>query len=145
MDLLDYLGQPWSALAFNCWGLVRQVYARERGVELPPVAVDPHDYRALCGAFAGHDARSLFQRIEAPAPLCVVALGRRGEILDHVGVWVDVDGGRVLHNDHPTGVVCQRLIDMRRAGWRVLGYYDLRNPIPDEHRLPAQPPGCLHR
>jgi hypothetical protein len=51
-----------------------------------------------------------------------VLLGR-GKNPIHIGVWVDANGGSVLHSMQATGVVCQRPIDLQRDGWTLIKYY----------------------
>ena len=123
IDLSVYLGRPWESLRFNCWGLVREVYERELGIRLPAVAADPDNYRSLVKAFAFDDARGWFEPIERPEPWALIGLSRYGRGMDHVGIWLPIDGGRVLHNDRYSGVVCPREHQLRYQGWTMLGYY----------------------
>tara|TARA_R110001583_G_scaffold34551_1_gene115855 strand:- start:10781 stop:11167 length:387 start_codon:yes stop_codon:yes gene_type:complete len=126
MDIRVYLGRDWQRLGFNCWALVREIYAAERGQDLPLVPVDPDQYRDLLHAFAKHPAHGLFEPCAAEY-LAVAALSRHGVGVDHVGVWLPDDGGVILHNDRHTGVIAQPPAQMQREGWQVLGYYRLRD------------------
>ena len=35
-----YIGKPWVNGEYDCWGLVRDVYKNELGVELSPIVTD---------------------------------------------------------------------------------------------------------
>ncbi len=41
----------------------------------------------------------------------------------HVGVWLVVDGGGVLHAVKDAGVVYQKLLELLLHGWQVEGFY----------------------
>lgn len=122
MDVRSYLGQPWESGGFDCWGLVRQVYDRELGIDVPVVPVLADDAREVCRAFASHPVASLFSPISSPQPLCVVGMSRGGAALCHVGVYVlTADGARVLHNQSGHGVTCVPFSEL--DPYQVIGFY----------------------
>ena len=41
----------------------------------------------------------------------------------HVGLWLNVDGGGVLHAARDIGVVFQNTWDLAAHGWRIEGTY----------------------
>jgi cell wall-associated NlpC family hydrolase len=121
-----YVGLPWvkgaeGPHAYDCWGLVRHVQRAHFHRELPAIDLDALDLAAIEGVLAGgvHDRRWL----RTPHPLegdgVIVAQGRN----IHVGVWIDYDGGRVLHSVGGWGVVCTDLLRMRAAGMGRLRFY----------------------
>lgn len=127
---LDYLGKPWvngaqGPEAYDCWGLVRAVYLRRRGIALPVVEVDAHRPLAVTRAFADPvlhggwievDARGALRELDA----IEMSFSRRPH---HVGLWVDVDGGGVLAAVEGAGVVFQRRASLAVHGWRILSVY----------------------
>lgn len=117
-----YIGLPWESgaqgpEAFDCWALVRHVQQRHYGRELPIIAVDADDMAAVAATFSGHPERARWAHVETPQDGDCV-LTRKGRDIDHVGVWLDVDAGRVLHAIRGSGVVATSLQALRRMGWQ---------------------------
>ncbi len=125
MNVEMYLGRPWVADGFNCWELLREVYANELGVCVPSVGVNADDVQKVGHAFAHHAVKSSFVRIDTPQHLCAVTMRHLHSKHDsHCGVFVLLpEGGRILHNWRGAGV----LLDMpSRLHWlqlEVTGYY----------------------
>lgn len=107
---MQYLGDAWEPRRHDCWVFFRRVMRQQFGRHIP--AVDPDNYRAETKAalFASHPHRAAWQEIN------------RGDVREgdgvrmanahepgHVGIWIDVDGGRVLHCDSPGGVMATPL------------------------------------
>jgi cell wall-associated NlpC family hydrolase len=125
---IDYVGKPWAngaagPLAFDCWGLVRAVYAERFGIVLPAVDCDAHAPLAVRHAFAagrqGEDWLPVADRREGDVVL--MGQARRPH---HVGVWV---AGGVLHAVEGSGVVHQTPPRLAVHGWRLLGAYRHRS------------------
>lgn len=104
-----YLGASWSK-EFDCWALVRAVYAEDLGIELPAAGIDPTDLRQVVRTLSTSGIRARFERVDRPRPWAV------GEVLTvtgtpiHVGVCVETpDGLAYLNNRESVGVVCEPL------------------------------------
>ena len=41
----------------------------------------------------------------------------------HVGVWLDLDGGGILHSARNVGVTFDAPLNLRAAGWRRFVYH----------------------
>jgi hypothetical protein len=119
---IPYVGTPWAQTA-NCWDFFRRVQAEHFGIEVPEIHIEAFDLRHLIQTFRDHPERGNWQPI-------ATADRREGDgILMaqrkrpwHVGVWVDVDGGRVMHCPEG-GAVLQRLADVHRCGWEMIEFY----------------------
>lgn len=123
----QYIGLPWEnggqgPEAFDCWALVRHVQHEHYGRELPIIDVDADDAEAVEAAFAGHAERARWQLVSVPQDGDCV-LTHRGAQVDHVGVYLDLDGGRVLHAVRGSGVVCTAPPVLGRMGWYPLEFY----------------------
>jgi cell wall-associated NlpC family hydrolase len=120
---LSRYAHEYVAGVYDCWSLVRDVYRRELGIELPVVTVTAYDLRTILAEFASTPIKSLFERISHPEHLCVVEMANRRTGM-HVGVYLDTpDGARVLHNIAGSGVVCEPLDTVNRTlvFWRYHG------------------------
>lgn len=101
-DVNDYIGRPWRAGArgpdaFDCWGLVWYTYKKHLGVELPNfLGLDPSADPVLCARTINAAANGPdWQPIPKPRHMCVAAMGL--QYLTHVGLYLDFDGGLILH------------------------------------------------
>lgn len=117
------LGKPWQAGAagpdaYDCWGLVRTYYRCVLGIALPIVDVDALSPLAVRREFATEAHRHGWQAC-APADHAAVLMGKNTRPA-HVGVWWQ---GSVLHCVEGAGVVYQRPMALRLAGWNVLGTF----------------------
>lgn len=91
-----YIGLPFAdggrgPHAFDCWGLVRQIYADQLGVDLPSYGeISAKDLARVARAMESGDSIDLWQPCE-PEPLAVVGMrsGRGGRRVVHVGVMLD--------------------------------------------------------
>lgn len=123
MSWVDRYARPYIEGEYDCWSLVREVYQRELGVDLPVVAVASYDLRALLEEFSSTPIRALFRCIPEPEHLCAVEMINRRTGM-HVGVYLEtVDGPRVLHNVKGSGVVCEPLETINRSMvfWKLNG------------------------
>lgn len=126
----EYLGKPWQAgargpAAFDCWGLLCDIYRYRYSIELPEYQIDPKNIGAVAGAFAGGIEVGDWAEISAPVDGCAVALSRNKRI-HHVGIWLDIDRGLVMHAYEGNGVIAQSVSDLRRDYWRTIKFYKHR-------------------
>lgn len=119
----DLINRPVAA-AFSCWRLVIEVQRGLFGRELPSLldvvrrgAAGPVENARQ---FAGHPERARWQESDYPVNGAVVLMRQSGANLgafEHAGVYVDLDGGGVLHSDQPHGVVFDTLPMLAVRGW----------------------------
>lgn len=135
----EYIGLPWSATGdgpargeegrspdgetkgFHCWALVRHVQEHRFGRNLP-IIPNPEDLLSIARHFRDHPERQRWELVEVPEEGDCVLM-RQARYPVHVGVWLDVDGGRVLHVVHDKGVVAQTRDSLAAHGWRIEGFY----------------------
>ena len=143
----DYIGKPWKTgcsgpSEFNCWGLVVDVYRRRYGKVLEIISVPENNLRALIKTVEGHPERQCWEACLNPSE-GDIALMRQSRYPTHVGLWVEVDGGGILHCIQGTGVVFQSLQALALIGWKVETYYtyrgDTRDPRNSQNHHPSQP------
>ena len=122
----SYIGKPWVSAAagpaaFDCYGLVRWLYQQRLGVCLPVVDVSAGRPLSVTRAMRHYDYGAWRDVVE-PAELDVVQMSH-GRHPSHVGVWIDIDGGKVLHCVQGAGVAAQSVASLKANGWRVLNIY----------------------
>ena len=111
-----YVGKPWAPgadgpCAFNCWGLVRDVFRTQRAVDLPIVETGSADQVLAANVSAIKQAAAVsgFRPVHgdlSPREFDVVVFDGAGEL--HVGVVVRANRRlNVLHSSHACGVVCE--------------------------------------
>ena len=122
-----YIGLPWQAgargpQAYDCWGLflaIQQIYFFR---QLPEIPVEATDLRAVTSAFRTHPERQHWALVTVPSTGDAVLL-RQSRHPIHVGIWLEADGGGVLHCVKDSGVVYQKIPELLLHGWRVEGFY----------------------
>lgn len=107
--------------AFDCWGLFAHVQRSRFGREVGEVDVDAMDVRACMQACQQHNARARWSPVpERQAQEGDAVLMAHARHPSHVGVWVDADGGGVLHCVRGMGAVFSPAAQLARARWRIL-------------------------
>lgn len=107
MTFAHYIGLPWKAGAqgpdaFDCMAFFRHVQREQFGIEVPAViAPDYEDANALADLMSHHPERQRWLRLATPAHGCAVVIHRPM----HIGTWLDIDGGGVLHCARGAGVI----------------------------------------
>lgn len=124
---VQYIGRPWVKKAqgpdnFDCWGLLRYVQKHHFNTEVPIISVDADDLRAVINAFESHPEKKQWHLVKQPAEGDGVLM-RQGRRDSHVGVWLDVDGGGVLHCVQGIGVVFSDSYSLKMNGWNNIEYY----------------------
>lgn len=126
-ELTGLIGLPWVAgargpEAYDCWGLFLAVQRQHFGRDLPEIPVDALDLRAVLDAFTAHPERRRWQPVSAAEEGDAVLM-RQSRYPVHIGLWLGIDGGGVLHAVRHAGVVFQTLAALNAHGWRIEGHY----------------------
>lgn len=106
---------------FDCYGLVWYVNFHHNGVDLPRFDDMEGQLARINAAIKGQAMSADWQQVEKPQDFDVVLMRRAGDAY-HVGVWFNVDGGKVLHAT-PQGVLCNDLGGLRRMHFQHIQYY----------------------
>lgn len=128
---LPYIGMPWEAGAkgpdvFDCWGFIVWVNRHHYGRDLPdiPPAAEGN-LLALARKFRDHPERKRWHFTDTPKEGDAVLL-RQSRHPIHVGIWLDLDGGGVLHCVKGNGVVFQTPQSLQMCAWHIEGYYQFQ-------------------
>jgi cell wall-associated NlpC family hydrolase len=114
-----YLGKPFTD-AFNCWTLVKEVYA-DRGYSFCSVDIDTMNHiecRKLIDTY-----RKEWDEIESPQPFDLVVFTNANDVPFHCGIMLD--DTRFIHCSRRAGVVVSRVYD-KGYDKRLEGFYRLR-------------------
>lgn len=123
----QYIGRPWvnggqGPDSFDCWGFFRHVQANHYGIDTPLINIDADNYRAVINGFKGHAELQHWPQVNQPQDGDAVLL-RHAKYPSHVGVWLDIDGGGVLHCVRGEGVVFSTLTALGFSGWGKIEYH----------------------
>lgn len=127
-----YVGTPYAdgdhgAAGCHCWGLLRLVFARERGIALPNyTTTGPDDLAVIAGLARGEIAAGQWVRVERACEYDA-ALFRRGRYDSHIGVMIDAR--HMLHSDRQSGAAIVERIDTGRWASAFAGFYRHRDLI----------------
>lgn len=126
----EYIGKSWERGAkgpdqFDCLGLVQHVQAVHYGVTIPGVTCGKN-MLSIIRAIMNANNLPGFKREKTPKEGDVVKLYRH-EFPDHIGIWVDVDGGGVLHSSQKNGVTFDSPFLLKSMGWEKIEYYRRSN------------------
>ncbi|SHN20219.1 hypothetical protein [Roseibium suaedae] len=120
------IGAPYDpenrAPGFHCWGAfcaAQEILGRAGFPEFVP---DSMTNRARIAALTGHPERGRWREIAAPEHGCAVLMGR-SSLPIHIGCWLAIDGGGVLHAVPGPGVVFETLSRLRLASWRCITFH----------------------
>ena len=123
----QYRTHTWQAgasgpHAWDCWSFFRTVQARHYGRAVPEVGVDAADIHAVARAFISHGERARWLEVDAPQDGDAVLMAH-SRYPSHVGVWLAVDGGGVLHCQSGAGVLFTPRNRLAVSGWPRVNFY----------------------
>lgn len=121
-----YLSLKWNSVHFNCWHFFRKVYLELLGVKLPVIDTHPDHKFQIGKDFRNYTSRrydwnEIKEPLE-PMEFDAVAMGSKGSVY-HVGIWTEVDGGKVVHCNMDQGVTCMSIARLRDLGYDTFKYY----------------------
>lgn len=122
----QYLGKKWMPGArgpdqFDCWGLICDFYDRFLGVSLPLHQVLPSDLRKVSQTAEKEVSGNLWKLESSPSAFDVVGLGKKS-IIHHVGLFIESDGGMVLHIGNGMTARVERINEMKNQYRRIEFY-----------------------
>lgn len=116
-----YIGVQWRNGEEDCYGLVRRVYREQFRLALPVVDVNAISTLAVARVVATFD-RSDWIEVQTPQDGDVIQMGH-AKRPHHVGVWIEIDGGKILHSTESFGAIAQTPSQAKANGWKILNIY----------------------
>jgi cell wall-associated NlpC family hydrolase len=124
-----YIGRRWVSGArgpdtFDCWGLLWYVKRKHYGQDVPEYpGIDAASLGIVTGLIDSGAKQGDWEQLLFPIDGCAVGMSR-GRRLHHVGIYVDVDGGLVLHAHDRARVLAQSIPSLRNAGYRRIEFFE---------------------
>ena len=125
------IGRPWVNGAqgpdeFDCWGLVRYIKREHYDVELPIIDVDAMDLRKIFKVTTDHEEYQNWREVDIPKDGDLVTMAQ-AKFPSHIGVYLEIDGGAVIHCVQGMGVCFSNRFSLRNSGWGRSRYWRLKD------------------
>jgi cell wall-associated NlpC family hydrolase len=122
-----YIGMPYELGArredcVDCWGLLWLIYHEQFGIELPEFPGIAAASAIAINSTLRDSVQSDWIQIPKPFEGCAVGMGMR-KALHHVGVYVNADGGRIVHGWDGRNVVADTLKSLSSKGFRTVAFF----------------------
>lgn len=102
-----YIGIEWEAGAqgpnkYDCMGFFKHIQKEAFNIDVPTIiAIDYDNPHVLADMFSSNPERQKWVKIDKPEHGCAVIMHRPM----HIGTWLNLDGGGVLHCTRGIGVI----------------------------------------
>lgn len=110
---------------FDCFGLVWYVNKHHNGVDLPRFDDVEHQLSRIQSEIRNQENSDDWIEVTERQDFDIVVMRRAGEA-HHVGVWLEVDGGRVLHATDE-GIFCNDQGALARSNYQHFSCYRYAN------------------
>jgi hypothetical protein len=122
------IGKPYRIGAagpdeFDCWGLVQYIQRVVFGRDVQTISDPPGDIKSLVRFVRDHPERGNWRRVEKPVHGGVVEMSH-AVIPHHVGIYLDIDGGGILHCSENGGVSWESQFCLKVAGFRNFVFHE---------------------
>lgn len=113
-EFAQYIGLPWEQEYHDCAEFARRIQRDHFGVVVPPISLpDYSDVKGIVEFINGHPENDNWVTVGNPQHGDIVVIRKPA----HYGVWIDVDGGGVLHCVEGIGVIFTH-----DSAWRMSGF-----------------------
>lgn len=129
-DVFKYLDLPHvyganGPDAYDCWNLLRHVQQTYFNKAMPIAPIGDED--ACLQLFRSHCRSGEWQQVDQPSH-GDAALMREGR-QPHVGIYLDIDGGGILHALEDIGVIWTRAQHLHSFGFGRTTYYRINSNV----------------
>jgi hypothetical protein len=127
MNFANYIGTPWVAGsqgpdAYDCMGFFRHIQRKHFNIEVPQIiAPDYNNPRVLVDLFSSHPERQRWSSLQKPVHGSAVIV--RHPL--HIGTWLDMDGGGVIHCVRGIGVIFTHDSSWPSSGFGQKDYFGI--------------------
>ena len=116
----QYIGTPWVEKQHECGHFFCRVQREQFGLEVAVIDVDAMSVLSCARALSGtHPEYRQWLDTDTPREGDAVQMShaRRPH---HIGLWIEADGGGVLHCVEDAGVIFSNRAALRAAGWNIV-------------------------
>lgn len=122
----QYIGHSWvkggnGPDVWNCWNFVRHIQKTHFGIVMPEVNADEDSTLSFVREFSRNAEHEFWSELATPQEGDCVEMGT-GKTITHIGVWVEADGGGVLHCQRGAGVV-YTAAHLLRVQWPLVRFW----------------------
>jgi cell wall-associated NlpC family hydrolase len=117
-----YIGEAYEWGVNDCWMFCRRVWEIEFGFVVPILSINNSSLRTITRVMANDGERLNWTKESSPREGDAVLLAH-SRFPSHIGIWVDADGGGVLHCQDEDGVIFNSRQALLRAGWIELQFF----------------------
>lgn len=114
----QYIGKMYT----HCGEFVAEAYRELMDVELPSFVQPSQSIKHAIERIKEGKQEPIWQPIDIPFELCAVGLGK-GKYIHHVGIYTDMDGGKVIHADEGRPVLAHTIHQLRKQGFTRIEFY----------------------
>jgi cell wall-associated NlpC family hydrolase len=114
----QYIGLPWVAGSSDCWSFARRVWRERFGWDVAVINVDATSRLASLRAFDDHPEYGHWHSVSEPREGDACLMGK-SERPSHIGIYLQANGGGVLHSLETAGVVFTPEAALPSVGLRV--------------------------
>lgn len=128
--ILKYINLKWESGAtgpdkFDCQGLVVDIQKNIYNKTMPNVKVNADSLLSVVKAISKNKVWDRFKKIDKCEDGCIVKMFTAQEP-NHIGVYINIDGGGVIHSLTNVGVVWDKMFVLKKTYaqieyWRFIG------------------------
>lgn len=109
---------------FDCWTFTQHIQKILWSRQLADAPLpESGNIRELVRIIKYHNEHKNWRVVDRPVHSGLVELSCSRHP-HHIGTWLDIDGGGLVHCDGPAGVTFDPLIALKAAGWRRFIFYE---------------------
>lgn len=125
-EIVNYIGKKWEEGAagpdkYDCHHLVLEIQERFYDKKLPSVEVNAASLLDVVRKIKNDKVWDQFVKLDFPEDGCLVKLFT-AENPNHIGVYIDIDGGGVIHSLRGSGVVFDNVFILKKTYARIEFY-----------------------
>lgn len=129
MSLVSLIGKPYKLGYegpdyYDCWGLAKHIQSVMFGRHMPSIKTPPEKVAGLVKFVKTHEARKQWTLAKSYPKHGQLVEMSTNELPFHIGVYLNIDGGGIIHSHENCGVCFDTMPLMKIAGWRRFIYHD---------------------
>jgi len=121
---INYLGKTYIKGENDCWTVFCDVQNNVFDRNIQDLAFGTINELSTRKEFLNNPLRQRFKEVRIPVDGCAVFMSK-GKYTSHIGTYLNIGEGRVLHCIEYSGTVIQSLSDLKAYGWNIVGFFEV--------------------